>query len=369
MSNCKKINEIIDRFIDKLILPSSPQMPLWNREAVIFGKPPRWNYIDGCMIRSLLMLYEKRRDERLLNFAISFTDFFVTENGDIPTFDPSAYNLDSINGCKNLLTLHRLTGKQKYLTAAKRSFADQLETHPRLRCGSFTHKAVYPNQIWLDGAYMALPFMAEFACISGNSDIERDVCMQLENIHSIMRDPVSGLYYHGYNETREQLWADNETGLSREFWLRSIGWLCAALADIWSIQGIGDELRGVCGDMLSDLLDALIPLTSSDQMLLQLPLKPDIKGNYPETSGTLLVAYSALRYGNYEFGERLLDAVCNGFVSLESDMPELRNICLTAGLGGAENRDGSAEYYLGERIVTNDAKGIAPLFMVASQLG
>ena len=365
MNYIHRLEKAVKLYTQKLILPSEPLCPLWNRENFIFRKKPKWNYIDSCMITAVLRLYEYSGDRRLLDFAVSFTSAYVDENGDIPTMNREDFNLDNINGGKNLLSLYRITGNERWLKAAN-NLADALSQQPRLDCQSFWHKAIYPRQIWLDGSYMAFPFMTKFAGISGNTALIDDVLCQLRNIRSLMSDAETGLYYHGYDETKSINWADPETGLSHEFWLRSMGWLSAALADLCGILPDADEIS----EMLAGLLEALSRHAMPDGMLLQLPAHPDYSGNYPETSGTLLFAYSALkahRLGKVgesirSAGEKALSAVTENYLEVgDDDTPVLKNICLMAGLG--MNRSGTAEYYLSVPVTENDAKGIAPLRM------
>ena len=370
MNYIHRLEKAVKLYIQKLILPSEPLCPLWNRENFIFRKKPKWNYIDSCMITAVLRLYEYSGDRNLLDFAVGFTSAYVDENGDIPTMNREDFNLDNINGGKNLLSLYRITGNERWLKAAQ-NLADALSQQPRLDCGSFWHKAIYQRQIWLDGSYMAFPFMADFAGISGNTALIDDIRCQLRNIRNLMHDSESGLYYHGYDETKSINWADPETGLSHEFWLRSMGWLCAALADLCEILTDEKEIS----EMLAGLLDALSRHATPDGMLLQLPAHPELSGNYPETSGTLLFAYSALkahRLGKAgealrSAGEKALSAVTEKYLVVEEDdTPVLKNICHMAGLG--INRSGTAEYYLSEPVTENDAKGIAPLIMAYTEL-
>lgn len=359
-----------DSYIEKLILPSDPASPMWNRENQIFRKPMKWNYIDNCMIKAVTDLYKLNSDRRLIEYAAGFCRTYVDENGSIPTLTVSDFNLDNVNGGKNLLYLYRVTKDERFRSAYRMIFNDQLGSQPRLECGSFWHKAIYPNQIWLDGAYMALPFMVEYSIQEDSPQAMDDALAQLKNIRDIMLDRNTGLYYHGYDETRSQLWADKKSGLSHEFWLRAMGWLSAGLADIYEMTE-NTEI----GNMLSELLMALNSCQCSDGMLLQLPVRRDMNGNYPETSGTLLYAYSAMKSyrlgicGNSirNSGEKAFLAVNDNFIA-DGEVPVLKNICLMAGLGGANNRDGSAEYYISERRTENDAKGIAPYIMAYTEL-
>ena len=364
----ERCRSIAEQYAERLILCSDPLRPLWNRESVLFGKPPRWNYIDSIMISAVLRLGEVTGDKRITDYARRFTDAYVMPDGTIPTMEPSDYNLDNIAGGRNLLRLYKQTGEERYRLGAERLCTEQLLRQPRLTCGSFWHKGIYPHQIWLDGAYMALPFLVEYGLLTGDLMVITDALRQLDNIRRLMRDEKTGLYFHGYDETRTQLWADKNTGLSHEIWLRSVGWLCAALADIAEL--LHDSL--LCHEMLGSLLTS-IRRYITEAMLYQLPLYPDMEGNYPETSGTLLVAYASLKASRLgladtaEQGFELLDSVSREYINTDSDVPVLGSICLMGGLGGESGRDGTARYYFSEPVVENDGKGIAPFLMAYTE--
>lgn len=378
MINIQKTEKIVKLYTEKLILASEPLFPLWNRENFLFSKPGKWNYIDGCMIKAAIMLYELCGDKRLLDYAVRFTDCYVNESGDIPSMNVNDFNLDNINGGKNLIWLYKKTGNERYRCAFERLYSKQLATQPRLSCKSFFHKAIYPYQIWLDGAYMALPFLAEYAALHKNAEIAQDVIHQIKNINSIMRDSKTGLYCHGYDETRSTCWADKETGLSKEFWLRAMGWYCAALADICEIANADfPELSSLCSETLIGITNSLSGYISDKGMLYQLPARQELQGNYPETSGTLLFSYASLKAYRLNIcdksalddGIKTFSAVTEDYISFDNNgMPVLKNTCLIAGLGGRQNRDGSAQYYLSEPVVENEAKGIAPYLMAYTEL-
>ncbi len=362
---CRKIAE---QYTEKLILCSDPLRPLWNRESVLFRKPPRWNYIDSCMISAVLKLYDLTGDKELADYALRFTDAYLLPDGTIPTMSLEDFNLDNLCGGRNLIRLWKMTGDERFRLGYERLYTGQVLRQPRLTCGSFWHKAIYPHQIWLDGAYMALPFVAEYGLITGDRTVINDALRQFDNIRRLMRDPDTGLYRHGYDETRTQLWADRSTGLSPEFWLRSMGWLCAGLAD--TAELLPDSQ--LCRSMLCGLLDSAGKYVR-DGMLYQLPVRPELEGNYPETSGTLLFAYAALKASRLgiadkvALGSELLSNTAERYIRTDGEVPVLENICLMGGLGGENSRDGSAGYYLREPVVENDAKGIAPFLMAYTE--
>ena len=77
------LNEYVDMLMDK----SDAEHPMWNIEKILSGKPNKWNYIDGCMITSLLNLYDISGDKKYLDFADRFLGWFVEEDGSIKTYD------------------------------------------------------------------------------------------------------------------------------------------------------------------------------------------------------------------------------------------------------------------------------------------
>ena len=198
-------NKILDRYIAQLVENSTPQAPAWNIEKIRAGKENTWNYIDGCMIKALIELYEITGEERYLTFADSYIDFFVQEDGTIKHYDPQAYNLDNVNAGKTLYKLYELTDKPKY-RAAMDTIYGQLESQPRTKEGVFWHKAIYPNQIWLDGMYMAQPFYMQYELSFHNRRACSDSYHMFEVVHDLMRNPLNGLYYHAYDSSRKQFW-------------------------------------------------------------------------------------------------------------------------------------------------------------------
>ena len=253
-----------------------------------------------------------------------------------------------------------------------------LMEQPRTPEGNFWHKQIYPDQVWLDGTYMALPFLAMYENNFGKGEI-RDVMDQLRVVRKRMRDPETGLYYHGYDASRKAFWADPETGLSRNFWLRAMGWFASALADLCDIlpeeSGERLEIAGIFRETMEAVARWMDPETG---MYWQVIDQPGREGNYLETSGSSMMAYAMLkgsRLGVLEnkyrdMGRKTFEGILNGFLKVKDGMPELQNICLVAGLGPENNRrrDGSYEYYISEPIVNNDAKGSAPFVLCYTEI-
>ena len=373
----KEVADQINEYIEYLLDHSSAEKPMWNKELVREGKPNKWNYIDGCMITALLSLYEMTGKDRYFNFAKDFVDYFVQEDGTIRTYDVKEYNLDNINTASNLFFLYDRTKDEKYKKALD-LVRTQLDTMPRTKEGSFWHKDIYPNQVWLDGLYMAEPFYMRYETVFRNMEKCNDVIHQFKNVEKHMKDEKTGLYYHGYDESREMYWADPVTGCSPNFWLRSLGWFSLALTETAMAcdEALYYEKRYLI-TLLENLVDALIPFQHECGMFYQVPDKPDAEGNYLETSGTALIAYAILKAVRLGFispryaavGEKAFDGICESYLSKNEDGTlKLGGICLVAGLGGKQHRDGSLEYYFSEPVVENEAKGVAPFLLAYTEM-
>lgn len=370
--------QLLDEYIDYLMDHSDSEHPAWNLEMIRSGKCNKWNYIDGCMITGILERYEITGEARFLDFADRFMSGFVEEDGRIRTYDPAEYSLDNVNPAKNLFTLYDLTGKEKYRKALE-LVRSQLSTMPRTPEGNFWHKLIYPNQVWLDGIYMALPFYMEYEKrFDAKKDCE-DSCRQIANVEIRMRDPKTGLYYHGYDASRKMYWADPDTGCSPNFWLRAEGWFILGLVDVLEIMmDLPMQAESVhLQHMLLDLAKALSKYQDPSGLWYQLIALPELEGNYLETSGTALISAALLKAVRLGFlpesfravGEKAFYGIVDRRLTKNADgTPCVTGICLVGGLGGEQHRDGSAAYYLSEPVVQNDAKGVGPLLLAYTEM-
>ncbi len=370
--------QLLNEYIDYLMDHSDSEHPAWNLEMIRSGKSNKWNYIDGCMITGILELYEITGESRFLDFADRFLSGFVEEDGLIRTYDPEEYTLDNVNPAKNLFSMYDLTGKERYRKAIE-LVRSQLSTMPRTPEGNFWHKLIYPNQVWLDGIYMALPFYMEYEKRFDAQKGCQDICQQIANVEIRMRDPKTGLYYHGYDASRKMYWADPDTGCSPNFWLRAEGWFILGLVDVLEImKDLPMQAESVhLQHMLLDLAKALSKYQDPSGLWYQLIALPELEGNYLETSGTALISAALLKAVRLGFlpesfratGEKAFYGIVDHRLTKNADgTPCVTGICLVAGLGGEQHRDGSVAYYLSEPVVQNDAKGVGPLLLAYTEM-
>ena len=368
----------IEAYVERILNESAPDKPLWNIEKIKEGKINGWNYIDGCMMIALLNLYRITGQTRYYEFAENFLNHYVFEDGSLRGFKEEDYNLDNICEGRVLFDVYALSGKEKYRKAIDTLYG-QILRQPRTKEGNFWHKAIYPNQVWLDGLYMAQVFYAKYTTQYENCAGYEDIRRQFRTVREKMFDPETGLYRHGYDASGVAFWA-GENGCSMNPWLRSLGWFSAALIDVTNEIVPGhEEFRAEMETIARELAENLLPYIDQESgMLWQVPNQIGREGNYPETSGSSMVAYFYIKGARLgildasyaEVGKKIFSSICSRYLTEREGKLNLGGICLVAGLGPENNRrrDGSYEYYISEPIVENDAKGLAPFLMCYTEL-
>lgn len=336
----------------------------------------RWHYEVGVMLKAFEYLYEQTGDERYWDYVRTNMDTFIEPDGAIRTYDMEDYNLDQINAGKLLFPLYEATGDERYRRAID-TLRTQLRLHPRTSEGGFWHKQIYPYQLWLDGVYMAGPFLTEYGVTFDDPEAVDEVVHEILLVARYTRDPATGLMYHGWDEQREQVWADSVTGLSSHFWGRAMGWYAMALVDVLDLLPESHPDRGEVVRILQDLADAVEgvqdPVTGTWWQVLD---KANYEGNYLEASASGMFVYAlakGVRLGYLDpkyraVAERGYEGMLDAFVTVEEGLVDLNQICSVAGLGGKDQRDGSFAYYISEPISTNDPKGVGPFIMASLEI-
>jgi unsaturated rhamnogalacturonyl hydrolase len=336
-----------------------------------------WNYELGTLLEGMDSVWLNTADPRYFHYIQNSVDALLAPDGSIPTFKPEEHQLDNILLGRQLLLLYSVTRKQRYLTAATFPY-DQLARQPRNASGGFWHKQRYPNQMWLDGLYMAEPFRAEYASISHHPQDFADIAHQFVLMEQHARDPRTGLLYHGWDESKQERWANKQTGDSSEFWARGMGWYMMALVGTLDYYPANDPGRQQLLAILRRSAAAVARYQDPNTGLWYDVLnKSGQKGNYFESSAACMFVYAfakGVRLGylpqTYSANaERGYKGVLSHFTSIapEADF-SLTDTVKASGLGGDPYRDGTYAYYIGEKVATNDPKGVGAFLLASSEM-
>lgn len=211
-------------------------------------------------------------------------------------------NVDMINAGKILFDVYEQTGNPKYKKAMDLLYNAMMD-HPRNSLGGFWHKEVYPWQMWLDGLYMASPYLAQYAQVNNKPELLNDVIMQFLIVEKFMRDPVTGLYFYAWDEKKVQKWCDPVTGLSHHFWGRSIGWWYMALVDVLDFVPENHPLRDKLL-VIADELARTLPEFQHDGLWYQIVNLEEREGNYQEATASAMFMYAVAKAVNKGYIDR-----------------------------------------------------------------
>lgn len=340
-----------------------------------------WNYEDGCILIGAEELYKATKNKKYLDFIEGYLDKRIDENGKIKDLNPVEYNIDNINSGRVLFTVFKETQKIKYKKAIE-EIRYLLKIHPRTLEGNFWHKGRYPYQVWLDGLYMAQPFYIMYAIENNDKSVVDDVLNQFKNVKKNLFCNEKQLYFHGFDETKTMNWADKETGRSKNFWARAVGWYGMALVDV--IEELKNskfaEYSFEFIELYKELMEGIVKYQDESGLWYQVMTLEKKEGNYLETSATLMFAYALLK-GNrigilgekyFESGKKAFNSVIEKNLKINNTNLELGEICIMAGLNGLipfnGDRNGSFEYYISEKVGKDDPKGVGPLFKAYSEI-
>lgn len=336
---------------------------------------PRWAYdvafLGMAMDRlgTVDTLYSRYMEE--------WVDYFVQPDGSVLDYRKEEYNLDRIFPGRNVLTVYRRRGDEKYKAALDR-LIEQLRDHPKTQSGGYWHKQIYPWQMWLDGIFMGSTYMVQYAAEFGAPEWFDVAVNQARMAYEMTLDKESGLLMHAWDESRQQKWCDPETGRSHYPWSRATGWYLMALTDILEYLPEDHPGRGDLIRILQSTSEALLKVQDTETGLwFQVLNQGGREGNYLEGSGSAMFAYVFARAANkgyldkayLQIAEKAFDGITKELITIdESGNLTMHNIVGGCGLGGNPYRDGSYEYYINEKRVDNDPKGVAPFILAALEL-
>ena len=345
-----------------------------RRDSIVH---PEWDYVAGVVLLGIHRVGERTGDPRFASYVKRNVDRLVRPDGTIATYDVEEFNLDQINEGKLLFPLLARTHDDRYRKAAG-LLREQLRRHPRTSEGGFWHKKTYPNQMWLDGLYMAQPFYAQYAKEFGEPAAFDDVAKQLLLMARHARDPRTGLYYHGWDESRTESWADPKTGLSPAFWGRAMGWYAMALVDVLDFMPPSHKDRAALVRTFQDVAravrDVQDPVTGLWYDVLD---QPNRVGNYHEASASSMFVYALAKGARRGYlpadyrdvASRGFDGIVRDLVTVDAQgLVSLNRVVAVSGLGGKQKRSGTFEYYISEPVVSNDPKGVGAFILAAEEL-
>jgi unsaturated rhamnogalacturonyl hydrolase len=353
--NQYKDSMVMKRFAQHLLQDN--QIKQGETAEVAENRPPVWSYDVGICLMGFERLIEK--------------------DGTIKTYNLEEYSSDSIPNGRQILKLYEVYKDEKYKLAGQ-NLRRQIAWMPRNKVGGFWHKLKYPSQMWLDGLYMVEPFYAKYAVMFKQPQDFDDIINQFVLMEKYSRDAKTGLLYHGWDESKLQRWANPKTGLSPEFWSRSMGWVMMALVDVLDYVPAKHPRRKELISILNRLSTALVKFQDSKSgVWWQITDKANKDKNYLESSATAMFVFSLAKAVNLKYiPKTFLPAVKKSYQGMikefvRTDSAGTYHYIQTvsgAGLGGNPYRDGTYDYYVSEPKRDDDLKAIGPFIQACIEI-
>ena len=348
-------------------------MRLWSDTS----STVKWDYDRGVLMKGIEGVWLQTGDLKYFNYIKNYLDQLIDEDGNIKGYKQEDYNIDNVLLGRSVLLLYQKLGSEKYHKALL-NLRNQLKNQPRTNEGGFWHKKRYPYQMWLDGLYMGEPFYAEYATqFHEDADFD-DIANQFIYMENHARDAKTGLLYHGWDESKKERWSNPITGLSQNFWGRADGWYAVALVDVLEKFPLTHPKRGQLLGILNRLVGALQKYQDTKSgVWYQILDKASEKGNYLEASASCMFVYSIakgvrLGYLPNEYkkvAQKGYKGILKEFIQTEANgHVDLNGTVSVAGLGGTPYRDGSYQYYLSEKVIQNDPKGVGIFVQAAVEM-
>ncbi|RYY04015.1 MAG: glycoside hydrolase family 88 protein [Gammaproteobacteria bacterium] len=336
--------------------------------------------VVGMQINALQELNKIAPDSRYTDALFSVPGSYITPEGKINGYNPDLFSIDRTKPGEMIILLEQRTKEKKYRIAADFLRAN-LKRHPRTSEGAFWHRITYPNQLWLDGVYMGIPFLTQYAAAYETGATQHKSFEEAVHEFVIARDhlrePKTGLYFHAWDESKKAEWADKTNGRAPQYWSRGMGWYAMALVDVLDYLPASEtKLRKTLIDIANEIApDVLRYQDAATGTWWQITDRPGDIGNYRESTASAMFTYflaKAVNKGYLPDSYRAAtlksyQGLINEFASVHADgRISMNGQCLVAGLGFG--RDGSYDYYMTEPITSNDAKGNTPFILAGLEV-
>lgn len=337
---------------------------------------PKWDYKMGLVLSGFEKLYQKTNDKKYFNYIKEYADEMIDIDGNIKKYDINEYNIDCANPGKLLFNLYDETKDNRYLKVIQQ-LRTQLESQPRTASGGFWHKQIYPNQMWIDGLYMAEPFYTEYTVKYEKEKALDDIAKQFELVQNHLVDKKIGLVYQAWDESKQIAWANPETGTSPTIWGRGNGWYMMALVETLDYFPKSHPKYKTLIKYLNQIAKSVVEHKSASGLWYQVADKPDLKGNYLESSASAMIIYSLAKAADKGYlsssykktAQKSFDAYLKEFVKKdEKGQVIISNVSSNVGLGGKPFRDGTNEYYSNSKAKDNSSPALAAFLLSAIEL-
>jgi len=332
--------------------------------------PPKgdFHYHAGVFLSGMMKTYEICGGEEYFDYVKKWVDSVVVAPGIVNQYMKGS--LDDYMAAILLFPLYEKTWDKKYSQTLHMLMAN-IRNWVKNPYGGFYHKEWCPDQVWLDGLYMAGPLQALYGKTFKEKCFLDEAVRQAVIMYENIQDKETKLLYHAWDASKTAPWCDKETGLAPEVWGRALGWYVVAILDIMEHLDENSSEYKKLAEIEKEVLLAVLSYQGKENKLwYQVVNKADCDGNWPESSCSCLYVYAAakaVRMGVIE--KEYLEIALSGFEAImkefvridEEDNLILSGVCIGTGVLDYNG-------YINRPTSENDLHGMGAFLLMCSEI-
>lgn len=285
-----------------------------------------WDWPCGVAYYGVFKAYQGLQENSLVDRLKEWTEEYLKLS--LPEW--------TVNTCAMghmMLELYERTGDQNYRGIVESKLNYLKQSALRFGDGVLQHTVSsendFPEQAWADTLFMAAYFMLRAGVLFGDQALIDDALNQFDWHIRYLQDPVSGLWYHGYDN-------QNQNHMSGFYWGRANAWAAYTMSRVKLL--LKDwYLYPQCMNIECSLRDQLAALKylQSEQGLWHTIL--DDSTSYEEVSASCGIAAAMLNQNNplhTKYVQKALDGV------LENITEDGRVLNVSGGTAVMKDREG-----------------------------
>jgi rhamnogalacturonyl hydrolase YesR len=263
------------------------------------GQLNDWDYPIGVVLAGMLQIADVTGDTTYRDYTLRNFDF-IFDHQDYFRKQAAQFGAQSY-GYRRLLQMAALDDCGAIGAALIKAYARKPDpryratidvvadyiSHKQMRLpdGTLARARPQPVSLWIDDAYMSIPFLAQMGKLTGDRAYYDDGARQVIGMAQRLQDPATGLYDHA--------WYENTAGYDPKFfWGRGCGWGVMAAAELLSVLPEDHPQRARVLEIFRRAVRGAAETQSANGMWRQLLDKND---SYLETSASAMFTFAIAR--------------------------------------------------------------------------
>jgi rhamnogalacturonyl hydrolase YesR len=257
-----------------------------------------WTYSMGVVLAAMLHVTEATGDTTFQDYTFRNFDFIFQHlpyfRQQAKEFGPQSYGyrrlieMRELDDCGAIgAALIRTYAKKpdpRYKAGIDLAAAHILTKQLRLPDKTLARSRPVPVALWIDDAYMSIPFLAQLGKMTGETKYYDDAARQVIGMSARLFDPATGLFDHS--------WFANMEDDARFFWGRGDGWALMAMAELLSVLPENHPERAKVLETFRRASRGAAETQGGTGLWHQLLNKPD---SYLETSASAMFTFAIAR--------------------------------------------------------------------------